>query len=75
MERNERERWAEQQARQFDKTADALGKSADEWKAKDAHPSNMHMSLVCALKAETWREAARSLRQPYGVRIEREARE
>ena len=73
--RDERERWAESEARQFDKIADAIGESADDWRAKDAHPSNMHMALVCSLKAEVWRDAARSLRQPYQIRIERYGRE
>jgi len=73
--RNERECWAEVEALQFDKIAEAIAQSADDWKAKDAHPDNMHMAMVCALKAATWRDAARSLRQPYGIRIEREARE
>jgi len=50
---------------------------AEEWEAwlKRDHswPDNCRMAYECGLKAQGWRDAARSLRQPYNVRLEREA--
>lgn len=71
-ERNEREQWAETQACQFDKIADAIRKSAEQWRTMSPSAETMNMAQVCILKADTWAEAARSLRQPYQVRIERQ---
>ena len=68
----EREQWAESEARQFDKNAVAIRESGNAWLARDLYPDNAFMAATCALKAQTWEDAARSLRQPYQIRIERE---
>ncbi len=73
-ERDEREQWAETEARQFDKIADAIRKSAEQWRTMSPSAETMNMAQVCILKADTWEEAARSLRQSYQVRIERQER-
>ena len=71
-ERDEREQWAEMEARQFDKIADAIRRNAEQWRTMSPSAETMNMAQVCILKADTWAEAARSLRQPYAVRIERQ---
>ena len=71
-ERDEREQWAETEARQFDKIADAIRKSAEQWRTMSPSAETMNMAQVCILKADTWAEAARSLRQSYQARIERQ---
>lgn len=68
----EGEQWAETAARQFDKIAEELERFANEWWARPPHQDNAHMVTVCLLKAATWREAARSLRQPKALSLERE---
>lgn len=71
---NTQEEWAEREASQFDKIADSIAENIQGWQ-KSCHPDSLHMATVCAIKSATWREAARSLRQPYRVRIEREGSE
>lgn len=73
-ERDEREQWSEIEACQFDKIADAIRKSAEQWRTMSPSAETMNMAQVCILKADTWAEAARSLRRPYQIRIERQER-
>lgn len=65
------DRWAEMQARQCDKTADALEISVRGWLAKGESSYVLGSALVCAVKAETWREAAANLRRPAEIGRER----
>lgn len=68
----ERERWAEVEASQLDKTAKAIRESGERWRTMEPSAETMNMAQVCFLKAEAWSDAARSLRQPYFARLERE---
>ncbi|EGF96792.1 Uncharacterised protein [Brevundimonas diminuta] len=68
----ERERWAEGEARQFDKTAEAIRASGERWRTMSPSAEAMNMAQVCFLKAEAWSDAAMSLRKPYFARLERE---
>lgn len=63
--------WAEQEARQFDKIAEAIESNIEGWQKRGNHPDSLHSATVCAIKAETWKEAARLLRQPYAIAQER----
>ena len=72
-ERDVREQWSEAEAAQFDKIAAAIRKSGESWRTMEPSAETMNMAQVCFLKADTWAEAARSLRQPYQVRMERAA--
>lgn len=70
-EMTEHERWAEGEARQFDKTAEAIRASGERWRTMSPSAETMNMAQVCFLKADAWSDAARSLRQPYLVRLAR----
>lgn len=66
----ERERWAESEAQQFIKNAQALEESEKTWRMQIVHPENTIMMLKCQLEAATWRKAADSLRRPRIMRLE-----
>ena len=69
--RTEREQWAEIEARQFEKNADALEECIAGWLKNPLHYSNTQKASEIAIRVETWRAAARALRQPYYIRVER----
>jgi len=66
-----REDWAEMEARQCEKNAAELDKGVAGWMI---HPNGdaLYRASICAIKAETWREIARNLRQPRNCRVELE---
>lgn len=68
----ERERWADMEASQLDKTAKSFRESGERWRTMTPSAETMNMAQICFLKAEAWSNAARSLRQPYFIRLERE---
>ncbi len=69
--RTEREEWAESEANQFDKNANAIEDCIEGWLKNPKFHPNLQKAAEIAIKVETWREAARSLRKPYYARIER----
>ena len=69
--RTEREEWAELEARQFEKNADALEKCIAGWLKNPLYYSNTQKAAEIAIRVETWRTAAHELRKPYYIRIER----
>lgn len=71
LEMTESERWAESQAVQFGKNADALEECIAGWLKNPVHYTNTQKASEIAIRVEVWREAARALRQPYYARIER----
>lgn len=68
----ERERWAEVEASQFDKTSAAIRESGERWRTMEPSAETMNMAQACFLKADAWADAARSLRQPYFARLEQD---
>ena len=70
----EREKWAEVEARQFDKNADYLQECIAGWikRGDRTDVTGFEMATRITIKVETWREAARAMRQPYLLRLELE---
>ena len=69
--RTDREEWAESEATQFEKNATYIDDCIEGWLKNPKFHPNLQKAAEIAIKAETWREAARALRQPYYARIER----
>ncbi len=73
----DREQWAEQEAKQFEKSAEYLQECIAGWiKNGDKSGSdNFLKAAEIALKVQFYKDAARQLRQPYYMRLERESYE
>ena len=73
----DREEWAEQEAKQFEKSAEYLQECIAGWiKNGDRSGSdNFLKSAEIALKVQFYKDAARQLRQPYYMRLECESYE
>lgn len=69
--RTDREQWAEAEAVQFEKNAHALEECIEGWLKNPLWYENTRRASEIAIRVQTWREAARSLRQPYYARTER----
>lgn len=67
----DRDRWAEVEARQCIKVAEALESNVAGWLAGGNHAESFHRAEICMIKATTWREMADSLRRPAAIGRER----
>lgn len=74
-EMTERERWAEVEARQFEKNADYLVECLPGWLANSPNADSFQKCAEITIRIDAWKQAARSLRQPYYMRLERESLE
>ena len=68
----ERERWAEVEAQQFDKSADYLEDCRTGWLGKEPGLEAYQKCAEITVRAQAWRDAATRLRQPYHIRLEME---
>lgn len=73
-ERTDREQWEERAALQFEKNAEYLQECIAGWikRGDRTDAAGFEMAARIAVKVETWREAARAMRQPYLMRLELE---
>lgn len=71
----DREEWAEQEARQFEKNAEYLQECIAGWiKNGDKSGSdNFLKAYEIALKVQFYKDAARQLRHPHYMRLENES--
>lgn len=73
----DREAWAEQEALQFEKSAEYLQKCIAGWikMGDESGSDNFLKASEIALKVQFYKDAARQLRQPYYMRLEHESYE
>lgn len=70
----EKEKWAEVQAKMFERRAESVEALLTDWEKKK-YPDAYVACLKITLKAEAYRELANELRRSYYLRVEQEAYE